>query len=331
MATADASNGRVGRTNGQAADVGDSYAAIAIKLRPGKATGALYNRRTRTGHAHSLLSDEWKLQLAPDLPAMQVLDMQTRWKDLLMVCRIPEPILSKTVAWGHTEWCSNLIRPEMKPQTFCGIRYVDNKVRHTIGAFVSLASTAPIFSVGQVALVCLARNLHYLVMALLIFYVVVVELSVIAMAESRNFGYLFSLWQLFIALDLIVKFIGAAYEFSAVVRVSSVDCTVDYSLAADTTAYIATDQACLNEMSRKAWLNVGSLFAGSLSFFVAGCLWWVARRLRRMIRAEDDMSRILLSVERPGKVLSPKPVALWLVGSPPFRHQEDRSSPAAEL
>lgn len=318
----DISNGRLGKATMGFKDDSDSYAAVAIKLRPGKATGALYNRRVRQGHIAT--NEEWRLQLAPDLPMMQVVDMQTRWKELLMVCRIPEFILSKTVAWGHTEWCSCLIRPEMKPESFCGIRYVDHKVRHTIGAFVSLASTAPIFSVAQVTLVCLARDINYLIMCPLIIFVVCLEVSVIIIAETRNFGYMFSFWQLMIAVELMVKFIGAAYEFTAVVRVSSIDCTTEDPLSdpESSSSYLSTDEDCLSEMSRKAWLNVGSLFAGSLAFFVAGCLWWVARRLRKMMGAEDDMSRILLSVERPGKVLSPKPVALWLVGSPPFRHQD---------
>eukprot|EP01054_Gregarina_sp_Poly1_P002830 Gregarina_sp_Poly_1__2829@NODE_178_length_11948_cov_356_078613_g158_i0_p4_GENE_NODE_178_length_11948_cov_356_078613_g158_i0NODE_178_length_11948_cov_356_078613_g158_i0_p4_ORF_typecomplete_len323_score43_43FUSClike/PF12805_7/0_17_NODE_178_length_11948_cov_356_078613_g158_i08361804 len=298
----------------------EAFATIAIKLRPGKATGALYNR-----HCRRAFKEDWKLQLGPELPAMQVLDLHTRWRDLMMVCRIPEHILTKTVAWGHTEWCSSLVRPEMKAHTFCGIRYVESKVRHTVGAFVSLASTAPIFSVSQVALVCLARDFNFVVMPMLILFVVIVELSVIAIVESRCFRYPFSVWQALIALDLTVKFVGAAYEFAAVVRVSEVDCSVEFT-SEESTSFYGTDHSCLADMSRKAWLNVGSLFAGSLSFFVAACLWWVARRLRRMMQAEDAMSRILLSVERPGKVLSPKPVALWLVGSPPFRHQEDRPS-----
>eukprot|EP01056_Protomagalhaensia_sp_Gyna25_P005390 Protomagalhaensia_sp_Gyna_25__5389@NODE_695_length_2823_cov_1374_900503_g543_i0_p4_GENE_NODE_695_length_2823_cov_1374_900503_g543_i0NODE_695_length_2823_cov_1374_900503_g543_i0_p4_ORF_typecomplete_len143_score25_38_NODE_695_length_2823_cov_1374_900503_g543_i016732101 len=112
------------------------------------------------------------------------------------------------------------------------------------------------------------------------------------------------------AVDLLFKLLGAGYEFAAVVRVSSTNCTVPVGDPVP-----EADTECLSQMSRKAWLNVGSLFAGTLAFFVGTCLWWVARRLRRMIRAEDEMSRILLTVERPIKIHSPKPLAWWLVGA----------------
>eukprot|EP01053_Blabericola_migrator_P003392 Blabericola_migrator_1__3391@NODE_1_length_33786_cov_123_788665_g0_i0_p12_GENE_NODE_1_length_33786_cov_123_788665_g0_i0NODE_1_length_33786_cov_123_788665_g0_i0_p12_ORF_typecomplete_len332_score35_38_NODE_1_length_33786_cov_123_788665_g0_i063727367 len=294
---------------------------VAIRLQPGAATRALYRRRLKVTKQGS--RDEWKIQLAPELPPMAVVDVKYKGDDLFMICRVPDQVLTRTIAWGHTQWSSTLARMDMKISSFCGIRYVNSKVRHNIGAFVSLGATAPIFSVGQVALVCLAKELHGIVMAIWIVYVVFAELMVVVLAESRRFGFAFSMWQFLIAVDLLLKFIGAAYEFAAVVKVSSVTCSEQESISEETTATGSeVDEECLIRMSRKAWLNVGSLFAGTLSFFVAACLWWVARRLRHMVKEEDKWSRILTSDEMPIKVHSPKPVALWLMGAAPFRHYE---------
>eukprot|EP01056_Protomagalhaensia_sp_Gyna25_P005389 Protomagalhaensia_sp_Gyna_25__5388@NODE_695_length_2823_cov_1374_900503_g543_i0_p2_GENE_NODE_695_length_2823_cov_1374_900503_g543_i0NODE_695_length_2823_cov_1374_900503_g543_i0_p2_ORF_typecomplete_len205_score31_33_NODE_695_length_2823_cov_1374_900503_g543_i010101624 len=175
-------------------------AHIAVRLRQGKATAALWRRRLKLG-SRSPNPDEWRVLPGPGLPALPIVDVESRQEELTLVCRVPEPVLSRTVACGHTEWNSALVRLDMKPATFCGIRYVDLKVRHTIGAFVSLASVAPIFSVGQVALICLAKDFNYFIMAVLIVYVCLVELCVIALAESRSFGYMFSVWQVRVPMD----------------------------------------------------------------------------------------------------------------------------------
>eukprot|EP01053_Blabericola_migrator_P003401 Blabericola_migrator_1__3400@NODE_1_length_33786_cov_123_788665_g0_i0_p11_GENE_NODE_1_length_33786_cov_123_788665_g0_i0NODE_1_length_33786_cov_123_788665_g0_i0_p11_ORF_typecomplete_len350_score39_31FUSClike/PF12805_7/1_1e04FUSClike/PF12805_7/0_42_NODE_1_length_33786_cov_123_788665_g0_i075758624 len=302
----------------------DAFGLINIGLRPGAATNALARRRAKK----SKHGDEWRVQLGPTLPIMPVVDLRAISDEYLMVCKVPEPVLTRTIAWGHTQWSSTLTRLDMKVSTFCGIRYMNIKVRHTIGAFVSLGATAPIFSVGQVALVCMAKDFSPVIMASLISYVFVVEIMVLLLAESRKFGFFFGLWQVMMALDLVLKAIGVAYEFAAVVRVSSVSCS-DQDYADDATTGAEVDQECLSKMSRKAWLNVGSLFAGTLSFFVAACLWWVARRLRLMIKNEDNTSQVLKSIEQPVKLHSPKPIALWLVGAAPFKRNESPSSSGA--
>lgn len=214
---------------------------------------------------------------------------------LTLVVEVPGHVLGRSMSWGHTQWCSTLERPELKAKSYLGIGYLDNRVRLAVRALACLVTIVALLSLLQLLLMSALWNWSLVTTLCIGTVTLFVETLPYALALMRSFNLIFTLAQIGLGLDLFIKVVFGGLDF--------------FSLS-------STDSDTL-KATQMVFLVATALVVG----FLGPCLIWVCRRLRQLMVQEDQVSQVLLAVERPRRVLSVKPLALHLSTRRPKRLQ----------
>lgn len=295
-------------------------ALIAIRLRRGQLTDDLQDIWVRTRNQRN-----FHVNFQQSWPRMKVVGLQPRGCELYAICVIPESVGQKTIRWGHTEWCSKLIKADEQSHhgesTIYGAlsrqKQGDTNESSALRTpLIILNVGAPMTSIIKITLIIVTnRELNSALIAIVGVGVITLQ-SLAYLMSSHTSKQFLKFWYIAMALVAVVD----------VVAVIVIGLTV-VMIAAEHSENLNNFES--TTLTLRIWMNIAAIVSCESSFVFTTAIIWIVRKFRKYLEQEFDNQRVLYSVERTGKVLCSKSIFYWLMNCPPFKR--DQSQPQNRL